>query len=309
MVLADDIFGGLVALDDDTSEPGQGWATMPPFECTEEPIEHATDLSPNTSYEADRDLHNPKKRRGKGKTNLTAAEIRERKNTKLRETRARKASVQQQQVAVRDLADRAVKMESAAIELANKADAKLKEAHAYVESNEATRELRRAQAEYNAELAESELKVTAAQVAAKAAVRAGRRESAEANAQRLGETKNKHQKQMAELTSVVKQSVSARKKAEAALCDKATEAEAHAARVGALATEKKGLLQQVAAARQQQKKTNKKAPATVCSTELECEIASLQAEVRPPPPPLPFPALVLCADPPRACAAVWRRCR
>jgi hypothetical protein len=39
--------------------------------------------------------------------------------------------VQQQQVAVRDLADRAAKMESAASELAIKADAKLKEADAY----------------------------------------------------------------------------------------------------------------------------------------------------------------------------------
>ena len=39
--------------------------------------------------------------------------------------------MQQQQVAVRDLADRAAKMESAASELAIKADAKLKEADAY----------------------------------------------------------------------------------------------------------------------------------------------------------------------------------
>ena len=37
-------------MDDDTSDPGQDWATMPPFECTEEPIEHATDLSAKTSY-------------------------------------------------------------------------------------------------------------------------------------------------------------------------------------------------------------------------------------------------------------------
>ena len=51
MVVADDIFGGLVALDYGTSGPGQDWATMPPFECTEEPIERATDLSANTSNE------------------------------------------------------------------------------------------------------------------------------------------------------------------------------------------------------------------------------------------------------------------
>ena len=43
-------------MDDDTSDPGQDWATMLPFECTEEPIEHATDLH---------------------KANITAAEIRE----------------------------------------------------------------------------------------------------------------------------------------------------------------------------------------------------------------------------------------
>ena len=71
----------------------------------------------NASFEADKDLHNPKKRRGKGRAKkLTEEEIRARKAEQKREGRARKKV--QQQEAARDLAARLAGMECAGSEIA-----------------------------------------------------------------------------------------------------------------------------------------------------------------------------------------------
>jgi len=158
----DDIFGGLAGSLPHIGDPDRQHIPSIPFLCAEDVIEHhehGSNMSPNASFEADKDLHNPKKRRGKGRaTKLTEEEIRARKAEQTRECRARKKVKQQE--AARDLAARLAGMECAGSEIAKQADAKMEEARAYVESDEATRELRRVQAELNTKIAEAELAVT-----------------------------------------------------------------------------------------------------------------------------------------------------
>jgi hypothetical protein len=66
----DDIFGGLAGSLPHIGDPDRQHIPSIPFLCAEDVIEHhehGSNMSPNASFEADKDLHNPKKRRGKGR--------------------------------------------------------------------------------------------------------------------------------------------------------------------------------------------------------------------------------------------------
>ena len=72
----DDIFGGLAGIVPHVGDPDRQHIPTIPFPCAEDVIEHhehGPNMSLNASFEADKDLHNPKKRRGKGQANATAA--------------------------------------------------------------------------------------------------------------------------------------------------------------------------------------------------------------------------------------------
>ena len=88
----DDIFGGLAGSLPHIGDPDRQHIPSIPFLCAEDVIEHhehGSNMSPNASFEADKDLHNPKKRRGKGQAKLTDEETRARRAERCRVDRAK----------------------------------------------------------------------------------------------------------------------------------------------------------------------------------------------------------------------------